>query len=37
MKTYMLKEFGHFHPEIVRVISYVVTATSVRQDGRMSY
>ena len=36
MKASMLKEFGHFHPEVVQVISYVVTATRARNDGRMS-
>ena len=31
MKEAMLKEFGHFDPEFVRVISYVALPKYVRQ------
>ena len=27
----MLKEFGHFNPEFVQIISYVAISTYVRQ------
>ena len=36
MKEAMLKEFGHFDPEFVRVISYVGCITQIRTLGKMS-
>ena len=31
MRESMLKEFGHFNPEFVRIISYVAMSTYVRR------
>ena len=32
----MLKEFGHFNPEFVRIISYVATSTYARRAQRLA-